>query len=103
MANTGEPVNFKAVARRAEVSRQYLYANFKAQIGELRGALIARPKRAPSVDMALRNTLTETRKEVAELRRRVERALGEAEHWREKCRQLAAENAELSSKLGRHR
>ena len=101
MIHAGEQITFKTVAQRAKVSRQYLYTNFKTQLSELRGTAQIPPKRAQGVDAALRKALTEARKEIANLKRGVERALGEAEHWREKCRHLATENAELCSKVGR--
>lgn len=97
-----EPVTFKAIAKIAKVSRQYLYNNFKKDISEFRcsdrssketidGVVV--PARTPEesrhVEALLRNKIDRLKKELSEVRHEnarlknsLEKERGKSEHFR---------------------
>lgn len=97
-----EPVTFKAIAKIAKVSRQYLYNNFKKDISEFRssdrssketidGVVVpARtPEEARHVEALLRNKIDRLKKELADVRHEnarlknsLEKERGKSEHFR---------------------
>lgn len=118
MQEAGEPITIKSVAEKAGVSRQYLYDNFMAQLEQLRRktkhvtievdgetAVVRSAGRAATIELALRNKigrledeLAAARKENVTLKRRYEKALGEAEEWRNRHKNAVSQILELSSK-----
>jgi AcrR family transcriptional regulator len=98
----GVPITFQEVAKRAKVSRQYLYNNFKAEIGKERKESRQQSEKIEGVtvpsrtldecrylEAVLRNKLASQTEELKQLRsqlRRLERDLekerGASEHWR---------------------
>ena len=121
MRAAGEPIAYNTVAQKAKVSRQYLYENFKDTIDQLRSrtrrqtvmldgeeVVVRSAGRAATIELALRNKvarleadLKEVRKEAGLLRNRVEKALGEAEEWRQRHKQAVSELLELRSRAQR--
>jgi AraC-like DNA-binding protein len=119
MRRRGEAITFKTVAEQANVSRQYLYTHFKDMIDQLRtdgrhqaieieGEIVpARSAgRAATIELALRNKikrleqeLTDVRKQKAAYDRRYEKALGEAEEWRNRYQSAIDELLETRSRL----
>lgn len=97
-----EPVTFKAIAKIAKVSRQYLYNNFKKDISEFRrsdrssketidGVVVpARtPEEARHVEALLRNKIDRLKKELSDVRHEnarlknsLEKERGKSEHFR---------------------
>ncbi len=121
MRRAGEAVTYKTVAEKARVSRQYLYENFKDTVSQLRSQTsrqtvvldgeevpVRSTGRAATIELALRNKaarleaeLKEARKEVGLLRNRVEKALGEAEEWRQRHKEAVTELMDLRGKASR--
>jgi len=117
MRSAGELITFKTVSEKAQVSRQYLYQHFKDTIGKLRtrrttvvveGETVAvrSAGRAATIELALRNKITrleaelrESSKEASSLKRRLERALGEAEEWRSRHKAAVTEVLNLETRL----
>lgn len=99
----GDLVTFKAVAKAASVSRQYLYNNFRDEIGgerdEGRGVIqtvdgIRVPTRSADesrhIEALLRNKIDKLEKELAGVRKKLqsstdllERERGKSEYWRD--------------------
>lgn len=97
-----EPVTFKAIAKIAKVSRQYLYNNFKKDISEFRSSDrssketidgVVVPARTPEesrhVEALLRNKIDRLKKELSEVRHEnarlknsLEKERGKSEHFR---------------------
>lgn len=97
-----EPITFKAIAKIAKVSRQYLYNNFKQDISEFRsgdrkskekidGVVVpARTsEEARHVEALLRNKIDRLKKELSDVRHEnarlknsLEKERGKAEHFR---------------------
>lgn len=122
MRQAGEVITFKTVAEKAGVSREYLYQNFKPDIEQLRTATqhqhvevegeptrVRTARRAATIEAALRNKIARLEEEMADLRkqntlleRRYEKALGEAEDWRQRHKQAVADLLELQGKLARY-
>lgn len=122
MQQAGEVITFKTVAEKAGVSREYLYQNFKAAIEPLRAATqhqhveadgetarVRTARRAATIEAALRNKITRLEEELSEARkqktlleRRYEKALGEAEDWRQRHKDAVTELLDLKGRLARH-
>ena len=122
MRQSGEVITFKTVAEKAGVSREYLYQNFKPDIERLRAASqhqrvevegvptrVRTARGAATIEAALRNKITRLEAEMAELRkqktlleRRYEKALGEAEDWRQRHKKAVTELSEMQAKLARY-
>jgi AcrR family transcriptional regulator len=103
LAREGHPITFRTVARRARVSRVYLYKNFRSEISGDRevtrtdkklvdGKLV--PLRTMEeyrhLEAVVRNKLERTeienrrlREEVSSLKVALERERGKSEHWRQ--------------------
>ncbi|WP_343058484.1 DUF6262 family protein [Microvirga mediterraneensis] len=119
MRQNGEVISFKTVAERANVSREYLYRQFKEVIQQLRTAALQQvvtidgeevrvrsAGRAATIEVALRHKIKRLESELAEVRqqkmeldRRYERALGEAEEWRSRHQRAVTELLEVRSRL----
>jgi AraC-like DNA-binding protein len=98
-----QPITFLSVARRAEVSRSYLYCNFRSEIGEQRAATQENKRKIDGkvvplrtmeqyrqIEAVLRNKLDRLVAEVKQLRAELrastvslERERGSVEYWRE--------------------
>ena len=122
MRRNGEVISFKTVAERANVSREYLYRQFKEVIQQLRTTALQQvvtvdgeevrvrsAGRAATIEVALRHKvkrleseLAEVRQQKMELDRRYERALGEAEEWRSRHQRAVTELLEVRSRLTRY-
>lgn len=103
LKKTGEPITFKAVSRIARVSRQYLYNNFREEIGGERDAEreviqtidgvkipVRTPEEARHIEALLRNKIDRLEREAKILRKTLqsttdllERERGKSEYWRE--------------------
>jgi hypothetical protein len=103
LAREGHPITFRTVARRARVSRVYLYKNFRTEISSDRdvtradkrlvdGKLV--PLRTMEeyrhLEAVIRNKLERTeiekrrlREELSSLKVALERERGKSEHWRQ--------------------
>jgi len=117
MSAAGEAITFKAISEQAGVSRQYLYQHFKDTIDKLRtrqtaiaveGEMVTARSagRAATIELALRNKiarleveLKDAAKEAAGAKRRLERALGEAEEWRSRHKAAVTELLDLRTRL----
>lgn len=97
-----EPVTFKAIAKMAKVSRQYLYNNFKKDISEFRSSdrssketidgvvvPVRTPEEARHVEALLRNKIDRLKKELSDVRHEnarlknlLEKERGKSEHFR---------------------
>lgn len=104
LVREGQPVTFRAVAKRADVSRQYLYGNFRAEIeGERKEARqnkklvegrvvpLRTMEQYRHLEAVLRNKLERVESECKELRTELrtvttalERERGLVEYWRER-------------------
>ena len=82
MRSAGEPITFKTVSEKAQVSRQYLYQHFKDTIEKLRtrrttvvveGETVAvrSAGRAATVELALRNKIARLEPKMRQTRRRL--------------------------------
>jgi hypothetical protein len=103
LKETGEPITFKAVSKIARVSRQYLYNNFREEIGGERDAVreitqtidgvkvpIRTPEEARHIEALLRNKIARLEKDLNDSRKKLqsatdllERERGKSEYWRE--------------------
>jgi hypothetical protein len=121
MQQSGEVITFRTVAEKAGVSREYLYQNFRSVIDRLRSATqsqvvqvddeqvrVRTARRSATIEVALRNKikrmdeeLIELRKQKTALERRYEKALGEAEEWRDRHKLAVSEVLELRGRLAR--
>lgn len=111
-----EPITFASVASVANVSRPFLYKNFKNLLESLRENSREKSEmidgmKIPSrtldghkhIEAALKNKLerlkeelTKSRKEAATLKQQLERARGECEHWRRLSIQSRQENSDTT-------
>lgn len=107
LAREGHPITFRTVARRACVSRVYLYKNFRAEISLDRDATRADRKLVDGklvplrtmdeyrhLEAVIRNKLERTeienrrlRAELSAMKLALERERGKSEHWRQQYEQ----------------
>lgn len=103
LAREGHPITFRTVARRARVSRVYLYKNFRTEISGDREVTRADKKLVDGklvplrtmeeyrhLEAVVRNKLERSeienrklREEVSSLKVALERERGKSEHWRQ--------------------
>lgn len=95
LVREGQPVTFRTVAKRADVSRQYLYDNFRAEIEEERKVARQSKKLVEGRVVPLR-TMDQYRHLEAVLRNKLERV--EAD-----CKDLRTELRALTTALERER
>lgn len=102
LAREGHPITFRTVARRAHVSRVYLYKNFRTEISADREATRSDRKLVDGklvplrtmdeyrhLEAVIRNKLERTeienrklREELSSMKIALERERGKSEHWR---------------------
>lgn len=87
LVREGQPVTFLAVSKRADVSRQYLYSNFRTEIGGQREHLRDNRKLIDGRVVPLR-TMDHYRHLEAVLRNKLHRVEDEAKALRAKLREI---------------